>query len=67
MIVEYSKAKAFFIKKFGSMDKIKPGVYSIPIKTDTYEAYLKVVVSSDKKLSDFGLYKDKGLNVGLYE
>lgn len=61
MIREIEKAKKFLKSKFGSLENVLSGVYAVPITTSKGKAFMKVVVTFDKYLNDFSLYKDKKL------
>jgi len=64
MIQEVTTAQKFLKENYG--DKPKAGTYAIPYKTSRGDAFMKVVLSEDNKLSDFTLWKDKDLKETWY-
>lgn len=65
MIQEVNEAKRFFKKKFG--DKIVPnGEYAIPTETLRGKAFMRVVITNNNNLSDFGLWWDRKLTLSWY-
>lgn len=67
MLAEVNEAKAFLIKKFGSVEKVEAGTYAIPTETSKGSAFMKVVIAPDVGMSDFHLFKDEALTVTWYD
>lgn len=63
MLREVNEAKAFLIKKFGSIEKVEAGTYPVPTETSKGKAFMKVVISKDMTMSDFHLFKDEEMTV----
>jgi hypothetical protein len=67
MLAEVNEAKAFLIKKFGSVEKVKPGTYAVPTDTSKGKAFMKVTITPDMGMKDFHLFKDEALTVTWYD
>jgi hypothetical protein len=67
MITEVNEAKAFLIKKFGSVEKVEAGIYAIPVNTSKGGAFMKVIISPSMGMSDFHLFKNEALTESWYE
>ncbi|KPE50131.1 hypothetical protein [Chryseobacterium indologenes] len=61
MLSELNESKRFLIEKYGSFEKVKPGTYAIPFNTSKGPAFMKIVISTNMCMSNFGLYIDKEL------
>ena len=57
MLREVNEAKEFIIKKCGGLENVKPGIYAVPHG----DLFMKVVISENMGMSDFGAYSDKAL------
>lgn len=61
MLSELNEAKNFLANKFGGVDLVPSGTYAVPTNTSKGPAFMKVVISEDKGMSDFSLWTDEEL------
>jgi len=61
MLAEINEARVFLIKKFGSVENVKAGVYAIPTETSKGKAFMKVEILPNMGMKGFDLFKDKSL------
>jgi len=66
MLKAVNEAKEFLINKFGSVEKIKAGTYSIPTQTSKGDAFMKVIINEEMGMSDFTLWLDEDLTKTWY-
>lgn len=67
MLAEVNEVKAFLIEKFGSLEKVKTGVYAIPTETSKGKAFMRVEITPEMGMKDFHLFKDEVLTESWYE
>jgi hypothetical protein len=67
MLAEVNTAKAFLIKKFGSVEQVESGTYAVPYETSKGKAFMKVIISEDMRMSGFDLFKDEEMKVSWHD
>lgn len=63
MLTELNTARAFLLDKFGSLEAVKAGIYSVPTETSKGKAFMKVEITTEMGMSLFNLFKDEALTV----
>ena len=67
MLREANLAKDYLIKKFGTVEKIEPGIYAVPIETSKGDSFMKIQISDSMGMSGFELFKDEELKNSWYD
>ncbi len=67
MIAELNEVKKFFNDKFGEGNHVPCGIYAVPTQTSRGNAFMRVKVTNDGKLSHFDLWWDKELKTSWYD
>jgi hypothetical protein len=67
MITEVNLAQRYLIDKFGGANNVPSGTYAIPVETSKGNGFMKVIITEDKGMSGFHLFKDEALTDSWYE
>lgn len=66
MLIEVNKAKKYLIGKFGSIDKVIPGKYAIPMETSKGPAFMRCEIGEGMSMSGFDLWLDEQMTKTWY-
>lgn len=69
MLSEFNEVKKFLGTKFGMNENVPDGVYAVPVKTSTGNAFMRFESKNNTAYGDdnFRLYWDEKLTISWYD